>query len=143
MRTAIHRARFCWAASSEALRPTCRHRLLCQALTLHGAFRWAMRQSDRMLNRRYFVSCFTFLANIATPASASIDPPLLSFSYGPASDLYKADNPAFAEKRKKETRETIDLQTSYGGSGEVEYGRCYANPRTAGDAHRKFLVSWA
>jgi sulfate/thiosulfate-binding protein len=57
------------------------------------------------------------LAPILSFSAAWGDQSLLNVSYDPTRELYKAVNKGFAEKWKKETGETVDLQTSHGGSG--------------------------
>lgn len=57
------------------------------------------------------------LAPILSISAAWGDQSLLNVSYDPTRELYKAVNKGFAEKWKKETGETVDLQTSHGGSG--------------------------
>ncbi len=70
-----------------------------------------------MLNRLTFLCVATLLLQIAAFSLAQANESLLNVSYDPTRELYKAVNKAFAEKWKKETGETLDLQTSHGGSG--------------------------
>ncbi|CAJ0892143.1 sulfate transport system substrate-binding protein [freshwater sediment metagenome] len=70
-----------------------------------------------MLNRLTFLCVATLLLQIAAFSPAQANESLLNVSYDPTRELYKAVNKAFAEKWKKETGETLDLQTSHGGSG--------------------------
>jgi sulfate/thiosulfate-binding protein len=70
-----------------------------------------------MLNRLTFLCVVALLLQIAAFSPAQANESLLNVSYDPTRELYKAVNKAFAEKWKKETGETLDLQTSHGGSG--------------------------
>jgi sulfate/thiosulfate transport system substrate-binding protein len=70
-----------------------------------------------MLNRLTFLCVAALLLQIAAFSPAQANESLLNVSYDPTRELYKAVNKAFAEKWKKETGETLDLQTSHGGSG--------------------------
>ena len=70
-----------------------------------------------MLNKLTFLCVATLLLQIAAFSPAQANESLLNVSYDPTRELYKAVNKAFAEKWKKETGETLDLQTSHGGSG--------------------------
>jgi sulfate/thiosulfate-binding protein len=50
-------------------------------------------------------------------AVAEAAPSLLNVSYDPTRELYKAINPAFAAQWKADTGETVQVQSSHGGSG--------------------------
>jgi sulfate/thiosulfate-binding protein len=50
--------------------------------------------------------------------SANAQTTLLNVSYDPTRELYKEVNAAFAEQWKKDTGETVTIQTSHGGSGK-------------------------
>jgi sulfate/thiosulfate-binding protein len=53
------------------------------------------------------------------PLSAALaDTVLLNVSYDPTREFYKEVNAAFAEQWKKDTGETVKIQTSHGGSGK-------------------------
>src|SRR5512137_2995334 len=49
--------------------------------------------------------------------AARADQSLLNVSYDPTRELYKQINPAFAADWKARTGESLDIQTSHGGSG--------------------------
>ena len=49
---------------------------------------------------------------------AFADTTLLNVSYDPTRELYKEYNAAFSTHWKKETGETVSIQTSHGGSGK-------------------------
>lgn len=70
-----------------------------------------------MLNRQFAFGSCLLLASFAAASMALADQTLLNVSYDPTRELYKEVNKAFAEEWKKETGETINLQTSHGGSG--------------------------
>lgn len=70
-----------------------------------------------MFGRRNIVRATGLLLLFALPAPTFAGQSLLNVSYDPTRELYKAVNKSFAEQWKKTTGETIDLQTSHGGSG--------------------------
>lgn len=76
-----------------------------------------MSKEILMLMRPSLFGFVAILVNLALLSTACADQALLNVSYDPTRELYKAVNRAFAEKWKKETGETIELQTSHGGSG--------------------------
>lgn len=70
-----------------------------------------------MLNKQFVFGSCLLLVSFASTSMALADQTLLNVSYDPTRELYKAVNKGFAEEWKKETGETINLQTSHGGSG--------------------------
>ena len=69
-----------------------------------------------MFKRSLFALVVAGLAALAGPVSASST--LLNVSYDPTREFYKAFDAAFAEKWRAETGETVQINTSHGGSGK-------------------------
>lgn len=57
------------------------------------------------------------LAALAFPNIAAADQTLLTVSYDPTRELYKAIHPAFAADWKAKTGESVRIRSSHGGSG--------------------------
>jgi sulfate/thiosulfate-binding protein len=69
------------------------------------------------MNARLSLALAALALGAAAISTARADATLLNVSYDPTRELYKAVNKAFAAQWKKQTGETVDLQTSHGGSG--------------------------
>lgn len=64
-----------------------------------------------------FTAALAALGQFGTLGFALADTTLLNVSYEPTRELYKAFDAAFAAKWKKDTGETVRIQTSHDGSG--------------------------
>src|SRR6478609_5755765 len=69
-----------------------------------------------MFNKNLFALALAGLVALAAPARA--DSTLLNVSYDPTREFYKAFDAAFAEKWRAETGETVQINSSHGGSGK-------------------------